>query len=148
VLERSRQRVDLILLPKLQAKVDKDGVWDARKDDPRLGQGRYWMPWQQAVGSFGLSILADLLKHGPAQSFAMDAARTVCGTYFQDGNKWRAPYAVSLDGMPDNVSDYSDFGCPLAVAVCGGIELFYESMRKHSSGKWTVPSLWDLWGAK
>ena len=142
VLERSRQRVDLVLLPKLQAKVQKDGVWDARKDDPRLGQGRYWMPWQQAVGSFGLSVLADLLKHGPAQSFAMEAANTVCGTYFQDGNKWRAPYSLSLDGFTNNMSDYSDFGCPLAVGVIGDNEL-RESLLKHGSGKWTVPSLWE-----
>lgn len=145
IIERARDRINLVLLPKLSAKVNSDEVWDARSNDPRLGSGRWWMPWQQALGAYGLFKLAELLGHEEAKTFAFESANTVLIKAYhksEASDKWMAYYSMCLDDDRKNTSDFSDFGCPLAVAVVkDGSKA--ESLLKYGSGKWTCPSLYS-----
>lgn len=52
VKDHFRRRVDLVIFPKLSGKA----IWDIRRDDPRLGAGDWWIPWQQSVGAYFLDV--------------------------------------------------------------------------------------------
>lgn len=54
-----------------------DDIWDVRIDDPRLGAGAWWMPWQQALGAYGLDLAGELFQVPEARAAALRAARRV-----------------------------------------------------------------------
>ncbi len=54
-----------------------DDIWDVRTDDPRLGAGAWWMPWQQALGAYGLDLAGELFQVPEARAAALRAARRV-----------------------------------------------------------------------
>lgn len=96
-----------------------DGIWDPRLDDPRLGKGWWWSPWQQAVGAYGLDLGCTVL--GPA--FGRDIARAAAAVVLRksfalDGSGiWRNRAALALDGRYDPSQIFYLFGTPMAVAV-------------------------------
>lgn len=153
VYRRWQARVTQVILPKLKPKGD---IWDIRKDDPRLGTGEWWMPWQQGLGAWGLYIGAELLRHEEAMEFAVAAAwRVFRSAYYKsEDHIWKAHYALSLDGRVKD-ANYADFGCPLALAVlmresetgrlmAPDFDLVKSAWEDHllrGSGRWTDPGL-------
>ena len=143
VIERAKDRVRLVLLPKLKAKVAIDGVWDARKDVPSLGSGRWWMCWQQGVGAYGLYRIAELVGDNEAMEFAVESAKVVIEKAYHkpEGSEgWMAYYSMCLDDNRVTASNYADFGCPLALAICPDEEKI-KSLLEFGLGKWTCPTL-------
>ena len=147
VLNRWEERVGQVILPKLRPKGD---IWDIRKDDPRLGTGEWWMPWQQGLGAWGLYIGCELIGHDEGMEFAVQAAeRVVRDAYYQDGGTWKVWYALSPDGRKQaGSSDWTDFGAPLAVATVlrsgKADDRTMQIAKAHletGSGKWTDPGL-------
>ena len=109
VLERLRQRIERVYVPQLG---DKPGnVWDAR-NDPRLLKDldknrpqvytQAWMPWQQALGSYGLYMAASYLNMPEAKQMAVDAARAVLRhAYRKVDDRWVEWNTVGyVDGNP------------------------------------------------
>lgn len=71
VRDHARERMRKVIIP---AYVNGDGVWDIRLDDARLGQGRWWMPWQNSIGAYGLDLMARVFDVPEAIPVAMQAA--------------------------------------------------------------------------
>lgn len=154
MLLRAFERVRLVHLPFLR-KLTRP-VWDMRKDDPRLGTGEWWMPWQQAVGVWGLMKLAELMRHRATLSREAEellqfckagAQEVVDKAYHLDNGTWRALYALSTDGR-NNPSDYATFGCPLAVATLlhlGSVDPkvrdIWDQCLAFSDQSWIDPTL-------
>ena len=86
-------------------------IWDIRRDDPRLGAGEWWMPWQQAVGAYGVYVSGGH-DHGYHA-----ALRVVNDAWTLVGNRWVSiPVApVGRQGTPDE--SWNLFAMPLAAAV-------------------------------
>lgn len=74
VVQRWQQRVLQVIVPSYGAR--EDGVWDIRYDDPRLGPGARWMPWQQSVGALGL--LTACRAVGPVQGIELADRAAAC----------------------------------------------------------------------
>ena len=104
----------------LASKLPLSGAWDIRVDDSRLGTGAWWMPWQQAIGAYGLDlacrVLGDGGSHLPliAKSGAGHVVRTA---YRKDGNRWVEYELSALDGRTQRSGMFSASWLPLAVAV-------------------------------
>jgi hypothetical protein len=95
-------------------------VCDPRKDDPRLGPGWWYHPWQQAVCAYGLQLGGEVFGVSAAREMALRGALVVLEQGFtHNGTRWRAHDKVRLDGSErDNGDDtFSLFGMPLAPAV-------------------------------
>ncbi len=100
-------------------------VWDPRVDDPRLGAGSWWSPWQQALGAYGLDLAGRVFNAPEASACAMQAARTVLDRAIgQEAGKWRTYSAVRTDfserftGVDSNI--FWLFGTPCAVWLLRG----------------------------
>lgn len=135
------------LSPKLS---DRGGVWD-RFEDPRLGPGTRWMPWQAAVGAYGLWISGYYLSIPDATRLGEEAARAVVEQgYVQVDGDWKVYYTVPL-GVGESTfgsSDWADFGSPLALAVLKRarrttprVEELWARTVARGSGKWTDPGV-------
>jgi hypothetical protein len=138
-----------VILPMIERRAI-NGWWDVRTNSPSLGAGRWVMPWQQALGAYGLWRLATLLGHSHAVAVAHRAAAVVCErAYYQPagaGGRWRALYSLCIDdSQRDEKDDYSDFGCPLALPVVGAERpgsMHHEKWQQavtFGSGRWTCP---------
>lgn len=94
-------------------------IVDVRVDDPRLGDGAWWMPWQQSVAADGLDVFGQYFAVPDARQLAVRLAKRVIDTaYYQTpAGAWRTYSACALDGRaePDNI--FWGFGMPLAPAV-------------------------------
>lgn len=103
------QRANLVLIPKLGTPphpqwtaadgVYPSNVWDARKDDPRLGAGWWWMPWQQALGAYGADLAGAQFGLPALRAKALAAARKVLADAWVSGG-------ADFDGTPDDVRRY------------------------------------------
>lgn len=105
------------LIPKLSG---TDGIWDPRRDD-RLGPGLFWMPWQQALGAWGLDLACRHFGTPRGIPIAQEAAQRVVddGIAVLPSGRYRAYYALSVDGASTvfGDSDWTYFGVPLAMAA-------------------------------
>ncbi len=111
-----QDRVTNVILPAYQNR--QFGVWDPRYDDPRLGKGWWWMPWQQAVGAYGLDLGCAVLGPAAGRPVALAAAQAVLAQAFvlQNG-VWINHSAVAFDGRFHADTSMYLFGTPLAPAV-------------------------------
>jgi len=107
-----------VIAPELRAY----NPWDQRLNDPRLGPGAWWMPWQQAVGAYGLDLAGEVFGVPEAREIGLAGARKVVDEAWRFVNgQWlcRAQQpvdpALSLDGDFDG--SFSYFGMALAPAV-------------------------------
>lgn len=126
VADELRQRwadvLRLVLLPSFEGK----DVWDIRVDDARLGPGAWWLPWQQAVGAYGvylasrlvLDVDADLARRGVAMA-QLAAQAVLRDGYVRDADgSWRVypQRPVGPMAMPPDAT-FLHFGMPLALAT-------------------------------
>lgn len=111
-----QDRVTQVIVPAYANK--PQGVWDPRLDDPRLGKGWWYHPWQQAVGAYGLDLGCAVLGPASGRAVARDAALVVLqqAFWFENG-AWHNRAAVALDGRVANDPIFYLFGSPLAPAV-------------------------------
>lgn len=150
VRNRWLRRLELVLIPKLAAKAAD--IWDPRKDDPRLGSGEWWMPWQQAVGAYGLEMAGTVFGREDARNLALRGARRVVedGWVCEDAH-WTTDYKRRVDGSEWLIdADWERFGMPLAVATvllhdpsnwpCRDIWAQIEATEK-GGGQWIPPEM-------
>ena len=108
------QRWDLVLGPRLTG-LD---VWDVRTNDPRLGAGPWWMPWQQGVGAFGLEVAGSRFGRPAARDVALHAADVVLQqAWVQVGTRWQTCYSLPVGGTAPSSDTWDYFGCGLAPQV-------------------------------
>lgn len=88
---------------------------DVRTDDPRLGPGRRWIPWQQAIGAWGLDLAGRVLGREQACTIALQHARTIVqDAYVWRDSRWTTRDVVALDGAETPTGYFDRFGTPLA----------------------------------
>lgn len=94
IADRWRARVRLVYLPQLSTK--PQGIWYPR-NDPRLtadtGWQMSWMPYQQAVGAFGLGYACRHLGPVEGVEFAHEAALVVLDAWEEQTNGAFKPWA-------------------------------------------------------
>lgn len=112
------QRFDAVLRPVLSAKWAN--IWDVRQDDPRLGAGPWWMPWQQALGAYGMHLAAKTFSNDAAATLAHAAAlKVVDDAWLHRGGRWVSmPQMPALGQAQANADEsFNHFGMCLAPAV-------------------------------
>jgi hypothetical protein len=67
-------------------------IWDVRWNDPRLGNGPWWMPWQQSIGSYGVWLAAREFSVAAARACAFRGAMACVEHNWQlvEGPLWRS----------------------------------------------------------
>lgn len=127
-----------------------NGVWHTFDT---LGTGRRWMPWQLALGAWGMQLMARMIGgHEEAEAEAVRAASLVIdeGMFQRADGVWKTYYSVTDDFTENTLpsSDWEDFGFPLAVATLWNAGLRYDRLRairkqmlENGSGRWFAP--WD-----
>ena len=127
------QRWRLVVSPSFRP----DHIWDVRTDDPRLGPGEWWLPWQQAYGVYGLDLAGAEFGEASARAAALAGARKVVSdAYMQVGGIWlTAPVrAVSAAFIPPNYSTarasvHEDTGVPRAEQLTDVVTAFDGSFN-------------------
>lgn len=123
VLMRCANRMVDIVLPWLQ---QRGRYWDVRRDDPRLGAGDWWMPWQQAVGAYGLHVfcrdhLPDNNDSRALRKAVFDGALAVVNDAWRvDPSGCYTAAQLPVGGTADaqrSTGSFNLFGMHLAVAV-------------------------------
>ncbi len=116
-------------------------IWDVRTDDPRLGAGAWWMPWQQALGAYGLDLAAATFGVPAARAAALRAARRVVADGWKriDGYWETAPVrpVAAIDTLADTPLDvgaarrwvHEDTGVPRVESLTDAVPLFDESFN-------------------
>jgi hypothetical protein len=110
------QRFNLVLEPKLGAAPGQ--WWDVRQDDPRLGTGARVIPWQQALGSYGLDLACAVF--GLSRDIALLGANQVLeDAWRKDGERW----VCCASGLSPTAGDatfdesFNHYGMPLAACT-------------------------------
>jgi hypothetical protein len=117
--ERVRERWIARFVLIAQAYGTRD-VWDPRENDPRLGPGWWYHPWQQAVCAYGLQLGGDVFGVPAARDLALRGALVVLAEGFtESGGRWRAHDRVRPGGAERDTGDdtFWLFGMPMAPAV-------------------------------
>jgi hypothetical protein len=126
----SIKRVEEIILPAFEGK----DVWDARYNDPRLGSGWWWHPWQQSLAAYGLDLWGAQFGSPRARMVALRGANAVVNNaYAWQNGRWQNFAAVCLDGRVDNNPIFYFFGSPLASAV----------ILRHDPSHRIAGEIWD-----
>jgi hypothetical protein len=113
-----QQRFDTVLRPVLSAKWAN--IWDVRQDDPRLGVGPWWMPWQQALGAYGMQLAGRTFDSDAATTIAQAAAlKVVEDAWVLRSERWLSmPQMPALGQAPATADEsFNHFGMCLAPAV-------------------------------
>jgi hypothetical protein len=79
VRDRWLARVDRVLIPRLGS----TPIWHVIRNDPRLGDGEWWFPWQQSVGPYGVDWGGETFGHAGARALAL------CGAEYVLEHGWR-----------------------------------------------------------
>lgn len=113
-------RVSMVLVPKLGAAAHD--IWDVRVDDPRLGAGRRWIPWQQALGAYGLDLAGEQFGLHAARAVALRAARRVLDdAWRQVGGRWVCCPSGLIAEPSGTVGTFDEsfahYGMPLAACT-------------------------------
>lgn len=96
-------RLNRVILPSLS----HDDIWDIRTDDPRLGQGQWWMPWQQSVGVYGLDLAGEVMSQPAARAAALQGAlRVLSDAWTEDQGTWLTS-PIRPVGMTDGPPDFA-----------------------------------------
>lgn len=116
VKDRAIARINEVYLQKFG---DED-IWDIRTNDGHLGQGEWWQPYWQSVGSYGLWLAGHAFGHATAMAVALDAASYVVDHAWttDDTGVWICNERMPVTGTPPAPSgSFAYYGMPLAVAV-------------------------------
>ncbi len=139
IADRWVEYVDKVLAPKLPA----TQPWHTFAQT-KWGPGRWWFPYQQAIGAWGVWMASSLFGSGTGRRLAFDGAMmaikfgydVVSGTTYEGCSE---DFAQQIKGA----SEYHDYGLPLALAVVrreGGLKAYEALWQRHldvASGKWT-----------
>lgn len=111
------QRWSGVIRPWLDANPD---YWDTRNNDPRLGPGLWWMPWQQSVGAYFLDVAGERWGNASMRSASLRAARRVVAeAWVQRDGVWLTRPQCPVVGWETAPADgsFNYFGMALAVAT-------------------------------
>ena len=113
VKARWQARWDTILRPAAAGE-----VWDIRIDDPRLGAGPWWIPWQQAVGAYGLELAGRWFDRPAAREAALRGARAVVArAWRQENGRWLCCEQQAVDGRGVFGGSFRLFGMCIAPQI-------------------------------
>lgn len=114
VRERAGRRIREVYVPAFGG-VD---YWDVRTDDPRLGPGQWWIPWQQSVGAYGLDVASERFGVPEGRAAALRAARAVLRDAWRkvDG-RWQSQPQRPVVGDTLRDESFNYFGMSMAVAT-------------------------------
>lgn len=138
-----RTRCTTVILP---AWKDRDIV-DMRLNDPRLGPGLWWIPWQQSVGAYGLDLACTELGPVEGRAVALRLAQTVVrDAYDLSAGRWVSRAQQPVSG-PYTLGDesFNGYGMPLAAATV--LRHDPDDVRAASiwaqvpRGSWTAPGI-------
>lgn len=109
-------RMDFITGPWIQGRK----YWDIRVNDPRLGPGEWWMPWQQAVGSYWMDVAGERFGKKALREACLHGAKVIVDEAWQEvapDMHWEPrPIASVLGGSPTDPS-FTYYGMALAPAT-------------------------------
>lgn len=109
-------------------------IWDVRLDDPRLGAGAWWQPWQQSIGVYGLDVAGEMFGVPAARTMALRGAKKVLADGWRlVGGKWLAIPDSPVAGNGVVNGGFNLFGMPLAVATV----LRQEPQNVQARAIWT-----------
>jgi hypothetical protein len=140
IAERWVEYVDKVLVPKL----DPAKPWHTFAQ-PKWGTGKYWFPYQQAIGAWGVYMASRLFGSNAGCFLAFGGAMLAVkhGYDADNGTTYegcREDFGEHIKGA----SEYHDYGLPLALAVVRYssfvLNLYQELWDHHlsvASGKWT-----------
>lgn len=120
VKQRWVDRFNSIIRPSY---IGKD-IYDLRFNDPRLGQGWWWLPWQQSVAAYGLYLAGAKFGIEDSTTIALRGANEVVkeGIYYDySASRWKCYSALSIDGQRNYDNIFWLFGTPLAPAVVNAV---------------------------
>ena len=110
-----RDRVTNIILPWTAGKE----IWDIREDDLRLGPGKWWQPWQQAIACWGIDWAC--ARFGPATgrvAALRGAKRVMQDGWTLENGRWVEYEHQNIAGTPKTRSGYFTAAwMPLAAAT-------------------------------
>lgn len=112
------ERFQRVLQPALQSKW-RD-IWDVRLDDPRLGAGLWWIPWQQSLGAYGLSLAGRMFSVPAAREIGLRSAmRVVEDAWIKQGERWVSKAQMSATDLSLGTADesFNQFGMCMAPAT-------------------------------
>lgn len=116
-----RDRVTNVILPWTAGKE----IWDIREDDLRLGAGKWWQPWQQAIACWGIDWAC--ARFGPATgrvAALRGAKRVMQDGWTLENGRWVEYEHQNIAGTPKTRSGYFTAAwMPLAVATVLANEL-------------------------
>lgn len=125
-----QERVRKIILPW----IDGRSVWDVRRDDARLGSGDWWMPWQQALGVYGLDLACEILGPVDGRGTALRCANHILYSAWQrEGDRMLEYELLALDGRRSRSGMFATAWLPLAVAT----------VLRHESGNALAREVWQ-----
>lgn len=132
-------------------------IWDVRPNDPRLGTGDWWLPWQQAVGAYGMDLAGEAFGVEPARQMALAAAKACLQrAWRQVDGRWRSTSGMPVDPSRDAEASFTDawayFGGAMAIATILRHEPQHEQARaiwqqlvdsatKLSETQWLAPEV-------
>lgn len=103
---------------KIIARYADEPKWDVRKDDARLGSGEWWMPWQQALGVYGLDLACEILGPESGRMFAKEGAEHILfDAWVREGDRLVEYELLALDGRRSRSGMFATAWLPLAVAT-------------------------------
>lgn len=149
VRARYLERLDSVLLPDLGAAVNDQ--WDVRVNDPRLGTGEWEIPWQCAVGAYGLDLAGRTFDRPDARALALRGAKHAMarGWEKQPDGTWLTYFNRAVDGRGVVGHDANNFGMPLAPAVvllhepnnATARDIWAQLQRDHAGSSWHPPEV-------
>lgn len=129
VAQRWRDRLAKIILPRLgNAPGD---IWDVRtQTSASLPIVPGWMPWQQAIGAYGVDLACRVLGLPDGSAFALRAAkRVLADAWVQEGGRLVEYERLSLAGDRSRSGYFVTAWLPAAVAVVLRHEPNHEKAR-------------------
>ena len=136
-----------IVLPQLGTKV----IWDVRLNDLRLGTGEWWMPWQQAIGTYGIDLCAKEFNLLTARVFALASAKKIMAdAYAFENGRWVETEVLALDGRRNRSGMFTIAWMPLAIATVlrnepnnTQAQAIWRQIRidARDNGRWIPPEL-------
>lgn len=134
----------------LSSQLPVTGPWDVLVDVGSLGTGSWWMPWQQALGAYGLDLACRVLGDGGTHLplIAANAAKLVVDqAWTGDGARWVEWELLALDGRRQRSDDFQVAFMALAVQTVlrneptndKAREIWQQMLRDDDgTGKWLL----------
>lgn len=120
----------------IASRLPTSGPWDVRVNDDRLGTGSWWMPWQQALGAYGIDLACRVLGDGGSHLglIALRGAQLVVDrAWTNDGSRWVEHELLAVDGRKQRSGMFTTSWLPLALAVV----LRHDPTNERAQAIWT-----------